>query len=401
MSPRVLISGASIAGPALAHWLIRYGFEVTVVERSPTLRPGGQAVDVRGIGKEILLRMGLDAEVRAARTETTGADYVTRNGRRFLSMESDMFGGDGFIAEIEILRGDMSEVFYDATKDGCEYLFGDRVASLTQDADGVDVIFAGGSQRRFDLVIGADGLNSGIRALAFAPSAVSRTDLGHYMSFFTVPNRLNLDRRMVLHGEPGRGGAIRSIHDNRDAMGLLSFRSESIEHDFRDVAAQKAIVRSRMSGMTWEIPWLLDRMDEAPDFYFDSCAQIEMQSWSAGRVALLGDAGYCPSPLSGQGTGLAIIGAYLLAGELATQPGNHVAAFAGYERRFRSFVEAGQKMGRQNAKMTAPESKVGFWLQLAMLFAMVHMPGSSIIMKQLMKGINDIELPDYPLPKPA
>lgn len=401
MSPHVLISGASIAGPALAHWLTRYGFEVTVVERAPALRPGGQAVDVRGIGKQILLRMDLDEQVRAACTETTGADYVTLNNRRILSMESDMFDGDGPIAEIEILRGDISQVLYDNTKDTTEYLFGDRVTALVQDADGVHVTLESGSQRRFDLVVGADGLHSGIRAMAFDPMTVRRHHLGHYLSFFTVPNHLNLDRRMVLYGEPGRSAAIRSIHDNDDAMGLLSFRSEPIAHDFRDVAGQKAIVRERMTGMAWEVPWLLERMDEAGDFYFDSCAQIEMDRWSTGRVTLVGDAGYCASPLSGQGTVLALIGAYFLAGELASHPGDHAAAFAGYERRFRSFVEASQKMGRSNARMTEPDSRAAMWLQFAMMFAMVHMPGAGIVMRRMMKGLSDLELPDYPLPKPV
>jgi 2-polyprenyl-6-methoxyphenol hydroxylase-like FAD-dependent oxidoreductase len=358
-------------------------------------------VDVRGIGKEVVRRMGLDAEVRAACTETTGADYVTRKGRRLLSMESDMFDGDGPIAEIEILRGDISEVLYDATRGSAEYIFGDRALSLTQDANGVDVRFESGSERRFDLVIGADGLNSGIRSLAFAASEVTRTHLDHYLSFFTVPNHLNLDRRMVLYSAPGRGAAIRSIHDNKDAMGLLSFRSPVIEHDFRDVDSQKAIMRARMTGMAWEVPFLLEQMDAATDFYFDSCAQIEMRSWSTGRVALLGDAGYCASPLSGQGTVLGLLGAYLLAGELASHPGDHVAAFAGYERRFRPFVEASQKMGRTNARMTEPDSRVAMLLQFAGLFAMVHMPGSAFIMKRMMKGLSDIELPDYPLPKPV
>jgi 2-polyprenyl-6-methoxyphenol hydroxylase-like FAD-dependent oxidoreductase len=398
VSSQVLISGASVAGPALAHWLTRYGFEVTVVERSPTLRPGGQAVDVRGIGKEVVRRMGLDEQIRAACTETTGADYVTRKGRRIVSMESDMMDGDGPIAEIEILRGDISEVLYDATKGTTDYVFGDRVASLVQDPDGVDVTFESGSRRRFDLVVGADGLNSGIRSLAFDPSTVTRNHLGHYLSFFTVPNHLNLDRRMLVYGEPGRGAAIRSIHDNRDAMGFLSFRSEPLEYDLRDVAAQKALMRSRISGMAWEAPWLLEHMDAAPDFYFDSCSQIEMRSWSSGRVTLLGDAGYCPSPLSGQGTVLALIGAYLLAGELAWHPGDHETAFAGYERRFRPFVEASQKMGRNNARMTEPDSRLAMWLQLGMLWAMVHMPGSAFIMRRMMKGLSDIELPDYPLP---
>jgi 2-polyprenyl-6-methoxyphenol hydroxylase-like FAD-dependent oxidoreductase len=157
---RVLVAGASIAGPALAHWLHRRGAEVTVVERAPGLRPGGQAVDARGVAKEVIVRMGLDAAVRAARTDTAGAYTVDVDGNVLETYRADDHGGDGYIAEIEILRGDLSQVLYDDTRDGVEYVFGDRIAELTQDADGVDVTFAGGDRRRFDLVIGADGLHS-------------------------------------------------------------------------------------------------------------------------------------------------------------------------------------------------------------------------------------------------
>src|SRR3954471_13816522 len=160
--PRVLVTGASIAGPALAHWLRRRGAEVTVVERAPELRPGGQAVDARGVTKEVIRRMGLDAAVRAARTETAGALTVDADGNVLETFRADDDGGDGFIAEIEILRGDLSRVLYDDTRDGVEYVFGDRIAALTQDADGVDVVFAGGDRRCFDLAIGADGLHSGL-----------------------------------------------------------------------------------------------------------------------------------------------------------------------------------------------------------------------------------------------
>src|SRR5919197_176071 len=154
-STRVLVTGASIAGPALAHWLRRRGAEVTVVERAPELRPGGQAVDARGVAKEVIRRMGLDAAVRAARTETAGAYTVDVDGNVLETFRVDDHGGDGFIAEIEILRGDLSRVLHDDTRDGVEYVFGDRIAELTQDADGVDVVFAGGDRRRFDLVVRA------------------------------------------------------------------------------------------------------------------------------------------------------------------------------------------------------------------------------------------------------
>jgi len=185
---RVLVAGASIAGPALAHWLRRRGAEVTVVERAPGLRPGGQAVDARGVAKEVIVRMGLDAQVRAARTDTAGAYTVDADGNVLETYRADDHGGDGYIAEIEILRGDLSRVLYDDTRDGVEYLFGDRIAELTQDADGVDVTFAGGDRRRFDLVIGADGLHSGLRAMVFGPHEQFVRHLGMVLAFYTVPN---------------------------------------------------------------------------------------------------------------------------------------------------------------------------------------------------------------------
>src|SRR3954452_22922704 len=169
-NPTVLVVGASVAGPALAHWLRRRGAAVTVVERAPGLRPGGQAVDARGVAKEVIQRMGLDAAVRAACTDTAGAHTVDADGNVLETFNADDDGGDGYIAEIEILRGDLSRVLHDDTRDGVEYIFGDRIAELTQDADGVEVTFAGGDRRRFHLVIGADGLHSALRAMIFGPN---------------------------------------------------------------------------------------------------------------------------------------------------------------------------------------------------------------------------------------
>jgi 2-polyprenyl-6-methoxyphenol hydroxylase-like FAD-dependent oxidoreductase len=195
-----LISGGSIAGPALAHWLRRFGFRATIVERSPGPRPGGQAVDSRGIAKEVVRRMGLDVAVRAACTDTDGISVVTRNNRHLATMRSDLFDGDGLIAEIEILRGDLSEVFYEATKDNTEYLFGDRIETLSEDADGVSVRFAGGLERRFDLVIRADGLllvgrpGGAARRRRLLPVAAVRA--GHQRG----------DRRGLRAGRGARGG---------------------------------------------------------------------------------------------------------------------------------------------------------------------------------------------------
>ena len=395
MTRNILIAGGSIAGPALAHWLHRFGFRSTIVERAPGLRAGGQAIDLRGVAKEVVRRMGLDRQVRDACTDTDGMSVVTRNNRRLATVRADHFDGDGFIAEIEILRGDLSEVFYTATKDTTEYLFGDRIEALEESADGVEVRFASGLQRRFDLVIGADGLHSGVRALVFGPESDYVHHLGHYLSFFTVPNHLGLRRWAVGYGEPGRSAGIRSIHDGTEAMGFLSFRSEQLEYDFRDLGQQRAIVRERFAGAGWEIPWLLDQMDRAPDFFFDSCGQVEIDSWSSGRVALLGDAASCPSPMSGQGTSLAVVGAYVLAGELAKAGGDHVVAFAEYERTMRGFVASNQKMGRANAARSSPNSRFALNVQILAAALVPYLPGKSMLARPLLRAVNDIELPDY------
>src|SRR4051794_27506525 len=304
---RGLVAGASIAGPALAHWLHRRGAEVTVVERAPELRPGGQAVDARGVAKEVIRRMGLDAAVRAARTETAGAHTVDVDGNVLETFRADDDGGDGYISEIEILRGDLSRVLYDDTRDGVEYLFGDRIAELSQDADGVDVTFVGGDRRRFDLVIGADGPHSALRAMVFGPHERFVRYLGRMIAFYTVPNEFGLDRWLIDYQEPGTGrsAGLRPIQDATRAMAMFSFLSADLDIDYRDVAAQKRLLRERMAGLGWQAPGILAHLDDTPDFYLDQVAQVVMDHWSNGRVGLLGDAAFSSSPLSGAGTGLA------------------------------------------------------------------------------------------------
>ncbi|MFC8042349.1 FAD-dependent monooxygenase [Nocardia sp. NPDC057353] len=372
---RVLIAGASIAGPALALWLHRWGAEVTVVERAPELRPGGQAVDARGVTKEVIRRMGLDAAVRAARTETAGAHTVDADGNVLETFSAE----DGYISEIEILRGDLARVLYDATRADVEYRFDDRIAELTQDPDGVDVTFASGERRRFELVIGADGLHSSLRALVFGPHEPFVHRLGHMLAFYTVPNEFGLDRWLLDHQEPGRSAGLRPIRDATQAMAIFAFAAPGLEVDHRDIEAQKRLLRGRMAGFGWETQRILAHLDDAPDFYLDQVAQVKMERWSSGRVGLLGDAAFSSSPLSGQGTGLALVGAYLLAGELAAADWDPDAGFAAYEQRMRPFVEANQGMGRLHArsKDVPPPPQPDFDFDL------------------IDRAINGVELPDY------
>ncbi|MGY2125837.1 FAD-dependent monooxygenase [Nocardia gipuzkoensis] len=383
---RVLVAGASIAGPALAHWLRRRGAEVTVVERAPELRPGGQAVDARGVAKEVIRRMGLDAAVRAACTDTAGAYTVDVEGNVLETYRADDNGGDGYISEIEILRGDLSRVLYDDTRDGVEYIFGDRIAELTQDADGVDVAFAGGDRRRFDLVVGADGLHSALRAMVFGPRERFVRHLGLVLAFYSVPNEFELDRWLIDYQESGRSAGLRPIPDATRAMAMFSFPAADLEVDYRDVAAQKRLLRERMAGMGWLTPRILTHLDDTPDFYLDQVAQVVMDRWSNGRVGLLGDAAFSSSPMSGAGTGLALVGAYLLAGELAAARWDPEAGFAGYERRMRSFVEANQEIGRLHVRsrdVPGPDTEpspdfAGEWFT-----------------ELIERAINGVELPDY------
>lgn len=384
----VLVAGASIAGPALAHWLRRHGAEVTVVERAPGLRPGGQAVDARGVAKEVIRRMGLDAAIRAARTQTEGAHTVDVDGNVLQTYRADDDGGDGFIAEIEILRGDLSRVLHDDTRDGVEYVFGDRIAGLTQDADGVDVTFAGGDRRRFDLVIGADGLHSALRSMVFGPHERFVRHLGQVLAFFSVPNEFGLDRWFVEYQEPGSGrsAGLRPIQDATRGMALFAFPADDFDVDHRDVEAQKRLLRERMDGLGWLAPRILEHLDGAPDFYLDQVAQVVLDRWSDGRVGLFGDAAFSASPLSGQGTGLALVGAYLLAGELAAAGWDPQAGFARYEARMRPFVEANQEIGRRHADSRGAEDPDA---------GPAPEPDLDALMALVDRALNGVELPDY------
>jgi 2-polyprenyl-6-methoxyphenol hydroxylase-like FAD-dependent oxidoreductase len=385
-SIRVLVSGASIAGPALAHWLCRRGVEVTVVEQAPGLRPGGQAVDARGVAKEVIRRMGLDAEVRAACTDTTGAYTVDADGKVLETYRAEDDGGDGYISEIEVLRGDLSQVLYDDTSGRVEYIFGDRIVELTQDADGVDVTFASGGQRRFELVIGADGLHSSLRSMVFGPREQFVRHLGLVLAFYTVPNEFGLDRWLIDYQEAGRSAGLRPTHDATRAIAMLSFPAPDFEIDHRDVEAQKQLLREQMAGFGWETQRILAHLDDTPDFYLDQVAQVVMDRWHRGRVGLIGDAAFSASPMSGAGTGLALVGAYLLAGELAAADWDPEAGFAGYEARMRSYVEANQEIGRMHVEMLAapdPDAEP------------TPEPDMEAITDLIERAVNGPDLPDY------
>lgn len=352
----VLISGAGIGGPALAYWLDRYGYDVTIVEQSAGPRPGGHAIDVRGPALEVAERMGVLDRIRAHATGLRGMSVVDDEGRElFRTTERTVSGGELDSPDVEILRDDLATIVADAGGDGIEYVFGDSVERLEQDAEEVRVVFRGGAKRVFDLVVGADGLHSHTRRLAFGPEQDFLHHLGTSLAVWTAPNVLGLDRWQVVYRMRGAlwGGMVMSVRDNRELRVYAGFEWDEppAELRSRDPRAHKRLIAEKYAAAGWEMPRLLEHMWGAPDFHFDSMAQIRMDSWSRGRVTLLGDAGYCGSPMSGQGTSVALVAAYVLAGELKAADGDHEAAFAAYERELRAYVTGNQELALINKAM--------------------------------------------------
>ena len=386
----ILISGASVAGPALAYWLRRRGFNPTVVERAPSLRGGGYAVDFRGAAHlSVLAKMGLLDQIRDQQTHLDTTTYVDADGRRVASMPAEIFAGD-----VEILRGDLGRILYQATRDGTEYLFGDTITGLDQRADGVHVTFSRTEPRVFDLVIGADGLHSAVRRLAFPDATGARQDLGLYVSIFSVAGSFGLDHSGLLYSVPGRTAAVFSARQTGRAVAQFFFAGPPADYDYRDTARQQKIVAGAFAGMGWHVPELLAQMPGAEDFYFDSISQIRLDRWSAGRVALIGDAGYAAGP-GGNGTGTAVVAAYILAGELAAARGDHGTAVGRYERLLRPYVARGQKQAGGGLKFLAPPTAKLIRQRDRFFRTLPYLPARGLIRYLSTRTATAIRLPEY------
>ncbi|MFF0753042.1 FAD-dependent monooxygenase [Streptomyces sp. NPDC004267] len=339
----VLISGASVAGPALAYWLRRYGFDVTVVEKADAVRGGGYPIDVRGTALEVVRRMGLLPELRKAHIDTRRITFLDADGGTVAALRPEALAG-GTGNDLEVPRGDLTSLLHGLVRDNVTFLFDDSIAALDDRPDGVEVTFHSGARRDFDLVIGADGLHSNTRRLILGAEERFHHYLGYCFAGFTLPNHLGLAHEGVLWNVPGRSAALYAVGAGQQVHGFLNFaRPEPPLDAFRSPEAQRELVAATFPDQRWEVPRLVAAMRSAQDLFFDVVSQIRMPRWSVGRVALVGDAAYAPSFLTGQGTSLALVGAYLLAGELATRP-DHREAFAAYESMARPFVTANQEL---------------------------------------------------------
>ena len=364
---RVLISGAGIAGPTLAYWLAHYGMEPTIVEVAPQLRTGGYMIDFWGMGFEIADRMGLLPELHSKGYLVESVKVVDRMGRRVAHFPADGLARITQGRFISLPRGDLAASIFGKIEGKVETIFGDSVSRIEQSDRSVHVVFESGLERDFDLLVGADGLHSSVREIVFGPQARFEKFLGYKAAALEVDGYRPRDElEYVLFTEVGQQIARFSMRGDR-TMFLFTFADpEASDADAGDIHAQRELLRRRFGKSGWECPQILERLDGC-DLYFDRVSQIQMDSreglWASGRVILLGDAAFCVSLLAGQGSALAMLAAYILAGELHRASGDYRRAFAQYRGRFEPFIRKKQKSALRMAGMFAPKSRFALFIR--------------------------------------
>lgn len=397
---RVLISGASIAGPALAFWLRRAGWEAVVVERAPALRTGGQNIDIRGAAREVVRRMGIDGAVVAATTGEEGTEFVGRDGRVVAAFPAGTTDTGGATGEREILRGDLSEILVGQTLAGdrpVEYRFGDRITGLTEEGEQVLVAFEHAPDERFDLVVAADGIGSSTRDLVFGDEVEIRS-LNLQITYGTIP-RVDSDKPWWrwYNAPGGRSVTLRPDTHGTTRATLTRLTDGESRAGVQDRSSGELLTRLRtdFGDAGWQAERVLAGFEAADDLYSESIGQVFAPAWSRGGVALLGDAAWCAAPVSGMGTSLSLVGAYVLAGELATHE-DPAAALAAYERVLRPYVDQAQKLPPGTPRLANPRTRVGIAAFQTGLRVAAALP-SWVGEKVFAPSVDTFELKDYGL----
>ena len=361
---KILIVGSGIAGPTLAYWLNRHGFEPTLVERAPALRRGGYVVDFWGVGYDVAEKMGLLPVLNELRLPLDTVRLVNKHGKRT--------GGFGLRAlqatlgerYLSVLRSDLSRVIYDSLEGNVRTIFGDTVTQIDQSDSGIFVEFQHAPAEEFDLVIGAGGLHSRVRNLVFGPDARFEKYLGYYVASFSTDHYPHQDpKAAVSYSAPGRQVTRYSLQDGRTVFLFVFSSREKLDISPHDVETQKDVLNREFRRDEWECNDILRRLNASSDIYFDPVSQIHMEAWSQKRATLVGDSCGCPSLLAGQGSSLAMAGAYILAGELRRARGEHQTAFANYERCFHPFIDSKQKAAEKFAGSFVPKTQVGIFVR--------------------------------------
>lgn len=380
----ILVSGAGIAGLTLAYWLKKFGFNPTIVERSPQLRGGGYAIDFWGAGYDVAEKMNIVPDLNKADLNISEVAFVDEMNKRKGALNYSKLKRLMNHRAFTLLRSDLSKVIYLHLDKDVEIIFGDTISKIEQNEKEAIVSFHSGHVRSFDLVVGTDGLHSIVRKLVFGDESQFEKYYGYYTASFTIKNGISNDNLFLLYNVPNKQSAIYSISEDESAAFFIFTSPKKLPYNLYDVEKQKKLLRDEFENAGWKCAELLSKMDTAPDFYFDVVSQIQMYRWSKGRVTLVGDACYCPSLLSGQGSTLAMLGAYILAGELREANGDYKTAYEQYEKIFKPFIDRKQKIAQFFAKSLVPKSKFGIWVRNAVTNFMFLPFVSRLFIKQFM-----------------
>jgi 2-polyprenyl-6-methoxyphenol hydroxylase-like FAD-dependent oxidoreductase len=356
----VLVCGAGIAGPTLAYWLKRAGFAPTLLEYAPALRSSGYVIDFWGLGYDIAEKMGLLPQLLSEGYHVKELRVVGGHGQRVSGFGTKVFDELTAGRFVSVKRSDLSRLIFAKIAGDCEVLFGDTVKAIDQEQDGTRVSFEREKERRFDLVIGADGLHSAVRRIAFGPQENYEKRLGYTVAAFEVSGYRPRDEDVyVIYERPGRQIGRFALRGDRTLfLFVLAHDVDALSYP-HDASAQKALLWGAFADDQWELPQILAALDSCTELYFDRVSQIRMDAWSRGRVGLIGDAAFCVSLLAGQGSALAMTAAYVLAEELDSANGDYKAAFRRYEELLRPYIVGKQNAAVRFASSSAPRTRFG------------------------------------------